>query len=86
MVRTTLVRVFHASEGIARGEAGIGATLNTVIGSTTEGSGWDTESPRARGVANGAGTEVSVIRFLTKKEGERTCNILGKPKGHCSAR
>ena len=86
MVRTTLVRVFHTSEGIARGKAGIGATLDAVIGSTAEGSGWDTESPRAGGVTYGAGTEMLVIRFLTKKEGGRTCNILGKPKGHCSAR
>ncbi len=86
MVRTTLVRVFHTGERMARGEAGIGATLNAVIGSTTERSGWDAEGPRARGVTNGAGTEVLVIRFLTKKEGGRTCSILRKPKGHCSAR
>jgi len=85
MVRTTLVRVFHTGEGIARGEAGIGATLNAVIGSTAEGSGWDAESPLAGGVANGAGTEVLVIRFLPKKEGGRTCNTLRKPRGHCSA-
>ena len=86
MIRTTLVRVFHTREGIARGEAGIGATFNAVIGSTAEGSGWDAESPSAGGVANGAGTEVLVIRFLTKKEVGRTCNILRKPKGHCWAR
>jgi hypothetical protein len=86
MVRTTLVRVFDTGEGITRGEAGIGATLNAVIRSTTERSGRGAEGPRARGVANGAGTEESVIRFLTKKEGGRTCSIPGRPKGHCSAR
>ena len=82
MVRTTLVRIFHTGEGIARGEAGIGATLNAVIGSTTERSGCDVEGPRARGVANGEGTEVFSDPLSDEKEGGRTCSIPRKPKGH----
>ena len=72
MVRTTLVRVFHTGEGIARGEAGIGAALNAVIGSTTERSRSDAEGPRARGVTKGAGTEVRVSDPLSDEKGRWT--------------
>jgi hypothetical protein len=39
--RTALGRVFHAGQGMARGEAGISATFNAIIGSTSDGSSWD---------------------------------------------
>jgi hypothetical protein len=35
-LHTALIRVFHTSQWITRGEAGIGATLDTVIGSTAD--------------------------------------------------
>jgi hypothetical protein len=41
ILRTALGRVFHAGQGITRGEAGISATFNAIIGSTSDGSCWD---------------------------------------------
>lgn len=70
--------VFHSGQRVTQGEASIGATLNTVVRSTTKDGSSLAESPHSPHSWDVADTPL-VIRILSKKEVSLPITPQGNP-------